>query len=467
LPVRDEAAGVNPLRRTLVGLLATGVVGAGLAVAVATPARATVGTVDTGAAISRSEIVERALSWTTEPVPYSQTSYYPATAARTGIGHAYRQDCSGFVSMAWNLPGSAITSDLVSSTSVYDTRLTSDASLQRGDALGTSGHVVLFLDWSADDAGRHRYFDMVSESHTGTDASVATDQDLDGYWSTYVPYAFKHAVADVPRAVQSGGGRTDQVSLNPAGHIVYSWRTSPTGVWTTEDLTALQHLPVLRTAPAIASPTGGQLVVLGTGASGALLEFAFDGSTWTSRTLTTTGTTYGLDASSSAGRVDVVGRQVGTTAADGTGTLWYGYLTGATWSGWLRPGSAPSSLIGDPAVADGPGVTETVVESANGTLLYGTWDTAATTWTWTAPFGTVRVPTQPAVSRWVDGTVAVQATIGGVRQEDILPPHATTWTGWEAPTPAPILTGPLAVVWTPTAAARTAAAIHRPRIPAS
>lgn len=55
--------------------------------------------VDLGPRISRGEIVERAESWLRPPVPYSSCRYHQN---EYGI---YRTDCSGYVSMAWGLPG--------------------------------------------------------------------------------------------------------------------------------------------------------------------------------------------------------------------------------------------------------------------------------------------------------------------------------------------------------------------------
>src|SRR3954451_650273 len=46
------------------------------------------------APISRAEIINRAKRWVAAQVTYSMTSYW---------SDGYRQDCSGFVSMAWNL----------------------------------------------------------------------------------------------------------------------------------------------------------------------------------------------------------------------------------------------------------------------------------------------------------------------------------------------------------------------------
>ena len=50
-----------------------------------------------GPAITPSTILARAQSWVNEGVPYSQTNYWTDT---NGI---YRQDCSGYVSMALGL----------------------------------------------------------------------------------------------------------------------------------------------------------------------------------------------------------------------------------------------------------------------------------------------------------------------------------------------------------------------------
>ncbi|MGW5050742.1 hypothetical protein [Actinokineospora sp. NPDC004072] len=54
---------------------------------------------DLGPAISRGEIVERAESWLRPPVPYGEHRFHQN---EYGI---YRTDCSGYVSMAWGLPG--------------------------------------------------------------------------------------------------------------------------------------------------------------------------------------------------------------------------------------------------------------------------------------------------------------------------------------------------------------------------
>ncbi|MCT7969177.1 hypothetical protein NG799_22945, partial [Laspinema sp. D1] len=83
-------------------------------------------------------ILNRAKVWVDGQIPYNQGKYY----------QGYRQDCSGFVSMAWQLPVSAVTSTLPQ----YAITLQSKEQLQPGDAInnrgiGNGGHVVLFVRW--------------------------------------------------------------------------------------------------------------------------------------------------------------------------------------------------------------------------------------------------------------------------------------------------------------------------------
>jgi hypothetical protein len=84
--------------------------------------------------ISRDEIIARAQDWVNRQIPYSQNAYTDG----------YRQDCSGYVSMAWksSQPGH----------STYDmqqicTKI-SKSEMKRGDAiLNPNSHVLLFDQW--------------------------------------------------------------------------------------------------------------------------------------------------------------------------------------------------------------------------------------------------------------------------------------------------------------------------------
>jgi hypothetical protein len=91
--------------------------------------------------IDRQEVIDRSQSWIDEQVPYSQSDYH-----QNQFG-SYRQDCSGFVSMAWHLGTSRTTWTLwdVSTTISQDDLQAGDALLK--DADGTD-HVALFLRWA-------------------------------------------------------------------------------------------------------------------------------------------------------------------------------------------------------------------------------------------------------------------------------------------------------------------------------
>ncbi|MFE6332662.1 peptidoglycan-binding protein [Streptomyces sp. NPDC057806] len=91
---------------------------------------------------TRAEIIRRAKQWVAAKVPYSMSQYW---------SDGYRQDCSGFVSMAWSLPGNEWTGSL----GQYGVRIAKE-DLQPGDMLlfhnpadpERGSHVVLFGGWT-------------------------------------------------------------------------------------------------------------------------------------------------------------------------------------------------------------------------------------------------------------------------------------------------------------------------------
>ncbi|MFF8715629.1 peptidoglycan-binding protein [Streptomyces sp. NPDC015184] len=93
-------------------------------------------------ATSRADIINRAKKWVSAQVPYSMVKYWP---------DGYRQDCSGFVSMAWNLPGNEWTGSLAA----FGTRIAREE-LQPGDILlfhnpadpSKGSHVTIFGGWT-------------------------------------------------------------------------------------------------------------------------------------------------------------------------------------------------------------------------------------------------------------------------------------------------------------------------------
>lgn len=83
-------------------------------------------------AITRDTVLDRAHVWVDKRISYSQSSYYKG----------YRQDCSGFVSMAWKLDRSYTTRTISSQADRI-----SVGSLKPGDAVLIPGHVSLFGGW--------------------------------------------------------------------------------------------------------------------------------------------------------------------------------------------------------------------------------------------------------------------------------------------------------------------------------
>lgn len=93
----------------------------------------------------RKRALERGFRWYDRNVQYSQTGYF----------EGYRRDCSGFVSMAWELGRSYTTytfmrgsapTDFLSS---YDSLLPGDALVMRANG---RGHMVMFAGWN--DSGK-------------------------------------------------------------------------------------------------------------------------------------------------------------------------------------------------------------------------------------------------------------------------------------------------------------------------
>lgn len=104
------------------------------------------------ASLDGKATIERARTWTDEGVPYSQT------ASKDG----YRTDCSGFVSMAWDLPENLTTWRIP----LVAHEITKDE-LRPGDVLldwtSEDKHVVIFERWASLD--RSSYWALESSGH--------------------------------------------------------------------------------------------------------------------------------------------------------------------------------------------------------------------------------------------------------------------------------------------------------------
>ncbi|MFD5899570.1 peptidoglycan-binding protein [Streptomyces sp. NPDC060366] len=135
---------------------------------------------DTLRSTSRADIINRAKRWVSAKVPYSMTKYW---------SDGYRQDCSGYVSMAWNLDDNEWTGSL----SRFGTRI-DRSELQPGDILlfhnpsdPTKGsHVTIFGGWTD---YTHDYYVAYEQTKPNTRAQSTPM----AYWNNsanYVAYRY-------------------------------------------------------------------------------------------------------------------------------------------------------------------------------------------------------------------------------------------------------------------------------------
>ena len=115
-------------------------------------------------------IISNAQTWLNPPVPYSQSAYH----------NGYRQDCSGYVSMAWQLGTSATTWTIPN----YSHQI-SKSELQAGDVLlNVDEHVLIFDSWAD---GAQTQYHAYEQTPPQTVYHVVQYPYWPGY-GTYLPY---------------------------------------------------------------------------------------------------------------------------------------------------------------------------------------------------------------------------------------------------------------------------------------
>ncbi|MFF2625150.1 hypothetical protein ACFVUN_05160, partial [Kitasatospora griseola] len=142
-------------------------------------------------AISRDEVIARAQSWVDQGVPYSQTSHW------TDSNGTYRQDCSGFISMAWHLSTAGTNyGETTYTLPNFATQLGSYDDLKPGDMLDNiDTHVVLFKGWA--DSG-HTVATVMEEAHTGTNARISSRTRSELTSGNFKPYRYNNIVDTAP-----------------------------------------------------------------------------------------------------------------------------------------------------------------------------------------------------------------------------------------------------------------------------
>ncbi|MEU9234559.1 FG-GAP-like repeat-containing protein [Streptomyces subrutilus] len=158
--------------------------------------------------ITRSMVISRAKSWVGIGLDYNWG----------GKHGGYRTDCSGFVSMAWDLD-SSLTTDSFEPRGVVQSIGKSD--LKAGDALldndsGAGGHIVIFEKWANSDHTKYWGFDFTP---SGVHHRVYDYPYYPGY-GPYYPVRNKNVVDDVTTPPPPPAGMTDLVAVNINGDAV-------------------------------------------------------------------------------------------------------------------------------------------------------------------------------------------------------------------------------------------------------
>lgn len=165
-------------------------------------------------AIPRDIVLARGNVWVLKNTPYSQSRYayvdgsLVPTSVVSPSSKGYRTDCSGFVSMCWNLrraDGSPMNLDTAGLDSTTYSVAVTKSELQPGDLMlrakdkvpSGGGHAVLFVRW--DDAAQTKYWAYEEQGlKTGTIANLRTyATDVTGYFRPYRYKAIDPDYADV------------------------------------------------------------------------------------------------------------------------------------------------------------------------------------------------------------------------------------------------------------------------------
>ncbi|MGW9150657.1 hypothetical protein [Streptomyces virginiae] len=166
-----------------------------------------------GAPITRSSVIARAKTWVDAQVPYSMNNY------RDG----YRTDCSGLVSMAWNLGTSAWTGNL----DTFADRISKN-DLRKGDMLlfhnpsnpERGSHVTIFEQWTD---SSHTSYIGIEQTPPHAVRRVIPYAYFNNS-SSYIPYRYKNIIEDA-KPTNAGVYRPAESKFYVADRAggVYGW----------------------------------------------------------------------------------------------------------------------------------------------------------------------------------------------------------------------------------------------------
>ncbi|MFB6522065.1 hypothetical protein [Streptomyces sp. NPDC056401] len=159
-----------------------------------------------GGKVTRSQAISRAQVWVDQKVPYSSNGLEAPYSwwSDSKTGGRYRQDCSGFVSMAWQLNSSRTTLSLPAVSAEI-----SKWDLKPGDVLNSNDHVVLFAGWRDKSAGTFNYYQESSRSRP-------TNYNTDG--NLYAASLASHPTSSYS-ALRYDNIAEDTVPVTPASRV--------------------------------------------------------------------------------------------------------------------------------------------------------------------------------------------------------------------------------------------------------
>ncbi|MFF0411291.1 hypothetical protein ACFYUY_12675 [Kitasatospora sp. NPDC004745] len=305
-----------------------------------------------GGQVTRSQVIARAQDWVDQYVPYSsnglQAPYSWWSDAQTG--GRYRQDCSGLVSMAWQLKDSPNTGGLPSYANAIN-----KWDMQPGDVLNSDQHVVIFAGWRDKNAGTFNYYQESSRSRPtnyNTDGNLNASTLSSHPMSGYTALRYKNIVDDptTPPPAPSANNRTVEAIVGGALHEIY---TDANG-WHDSAVPGVGNLTTL----GFAYNPAGQRVIEAV-ENGALHEIYTEGGTWHDSAVPVSGTidTLGFAYNPNTGQRVI-------EAVEG-GVLHEIYADGNGWHDSVVPGVGGNiSALGFAYTTSGDRVIEAVENGA-------------------------------------------------------------------------------------------------------
>ncbi|MGF1428612.1 Ig-like domain-containing protein [Kitasatospora sp. LaBMicrA B282] len=399
-----------------------------------------------GSGITRDQIIARAQDWVGQGISYSQNQGWQDAAT----GGPYRTDCSGFVSMAWGLPSSMVTSTLPQVATVTASNISGDTNINPGDALDyTADHVVLFDHWT-DSSGDFAY----DAEHTeGQPTNQSTDSiyssTLEGFAiSNFEALQYNNLTASIPAPA------TPSVSVTGPGN----------GAAVTGSTTLSASASDSTGGAALSTQFSVDGVNVGAAQGGSNPSVGWNPGSVSPGRHTVTATTTASNGSgsavaSSSVSVEVFGRgSAGQTFLDqngktlqfqlgSNGNAFQDYQTvpgGSPWSGWGAQSPLPSGVTFTAApqgLLDVSGKAALYAPASDGNV-YENYQTAPGAGPWSGWHALSGLPSGVRFSGAVAGTLdaggrlALYATgsNGNVYENYQTVPGGAPWSGWHETT---------------------------------